>query len=50
MANELEIARPLIGAARSGAGRFAAGHGRGGTALSADEGAAKPSAGVPRRG
>jgi enoyl-CoA hydratase len=48
MANELEIARPLIGAAQSGASQFATGHGRGGASVAGGEGAAS-SAGAPRR-
>ena len=50
MANELAIARPMIGTAQSGAGRFAAGHGRGGATVEAQEGAAaKSSMGAPHR-
>ena len=48
MANELDIARPLIGAAQTGAGRFAAGHGRGGGALGESRGASV--GGAPDRG
>ncbi len=48
MANELAVAQPVIGAAHSGAGRFAAGHGRGGESVAAHEGTAKSSTGAPR--
>ena len=49
MANELEIAAPLIATAQSGASRFAAGHGRGGASVDGDDRAAKPGRGAPPR-
>ena len=50
MANELDIARPLIGSAQSGASRFAAGHGRGGATVGGKETTAESGSAAPRRG